>query len=81
MTMTTTQRLTKAERNYNNNAKQIAQTVAVFRKTDGIETLVDYLAQLLTPDQFRMLFVYEFDKVELKVVFVDENGNRIEENN
>ena len=78
---TTTQRLTKAERNYNNNAKQIAQTVAVFRKTDGIETLVDYLAQLLTPDQFRMLFVYEFDKVELKVVFVDENGNRIEENN
>jgi hypothetical protein len=78
---TTTQRLTKAERNYNNNAKQIAQTVAVFRKTDGIETLVDYLAQLLTPDQFRMLFVYEFGKVELKVVFVDENGNRIEENN
>jgi hypothetical protein len=79
--MTTTQRLTKAERNYNNNAKQIAQTVAVFRKTDGIETLVDYLAQLLTPDQFRMLFVYEFGKVELNVVFVDENGNRIEENN
>ena len=79
--MTTTQRLTKAERNYNNNAKQIAQTVAVFRKTDGIETLVDYLAQLLTPDQFRMLFVYEFGKVELNVVFVDENGNRVEENN
>jgi len=78
---TTTQRLTKAERNYNNNAKQIAQTVAVFRKTDGIETLVDYLAQLLTPDQFRMLFVYEFGKVELNVVFVDENGNRIKENN
>jgi len=78
---TTTQRLTKAERNYNNNAKQIAQTVSIFRKTDGIETLVDYLAQLLTPDQFRMLFVYEFGKVELNVVFVDENGNRIEENN
>ena len=78
---TTTQRLTIAERNYNNNANQIAQTVAVFRKTDGIETLVDYLAQLLTPDQFRMLFVYEFGKVELNVVFVDENGNRIEENN
>ena len=78
---TTTQRLTKTERNYNNNAKQIAQTVAVFRKTDGIETLVDYLAQLLTPDQFRMLFVYEFGKVELNVVFVDKDGNRVEENN
>ena len=79
--MTTTQRLTNAERNYNPNATQIAPTGAVFRKTDGVETLVDYLAQLLTPDQFRMLFVYEFNKVPLSVVYVDENGNRIKENN
>lgn len=78
---TTTQRKTKAERNYENNTREIENTIAVFRRTDNVERLVHLLAMELEPNQFRMLFVTEFACVPLTVVYVDENGNRIEENN
>ena len=78
---TTTQRLTKQERNYNNNAKDIELTIKTFRKTDNVERLVHVLAQYLTPNEFRMLFATEFASVPLSVVYVDENGNRIKESN
>jgi hypothetical protein len=77
---TTTQRLTKEERNYNNNFKDIEITIKTFRKTDNVERLVHTLAQVLNPNEFRMLFATEFANVPLTVVYVDENGNRIEEN-
>jgi hypothetical protein len=79
--MATTQRLTKTERNYNNNAQDIELVIKTFRKTDNVERLVHVLAQYLNPNEFRMLFATEFANVPLEVVFVDENGNRIEENN
>lgn len=72
---------TKIERNYQANYKDIADTVKVFRKTDNVEGLVEHLAALLTPSQFRMLFVMEFNKIPLQVVYVDSEGNRIEEGN
>jgi hypothetical protein len=78
--MTTTQRLTKEERNYNNNFKDIEITIKTFRKTDNVERLVHTLAQVLNPNEFRTLFATEFATVPLTVVYVDENGNRIEEN-
>jgi hypothetical protein len=81
MTMTTTQRLTKTERNYNNNAKDIELVIKTFRKTDNVERLVHVLAQYLNPNEFRMLFATEFATVPLSVVYVDENGNRVKENN
>jgi hypothetical protein len=79
--MTTTQRLTKEERNYNNNFQDIEITIKTFRKTDNVERLVHLLAQVLNPNEFRTLFATEFANVPLTVVYVDENGNRIEENN
>jgi hypothetical protein len=82
MTMTTTtQRLTKTERNYNNNHSDIELVIKTFRKTDNVERLVHVLAQYLNPNEFRMLFATEFANVPLTVVYRDENGNRIEENN
>ena len=77
--MTTTQRLTKTERNYNNNARDIELTIKTFRKTDNVERLVHVLAQYLSPNEFRTLFATEFASVPLSVVYVDKNGNRIEE--
>jgi len=79
--MTTTQRLTKTERNYNNNAKDIELVIKTFRKTDNVERLVHVLAQYLNPNEFRMLFATEFANVPLEVVFVDKEGNRIKESN
>ena len=78
---TTTQRKTKYERNYENNLRDMENTIAVFRKTDNVERLVHTLAMYLNPNEFRMLFATEFASVPLTVVYVDENGNRIEENN
>ena len=74
---TTTQRKTKYERNYENNLRDIENTIAVFRKTDNMERLVHWLAQTLSPNEFRMLFATEFASVPLTVVYVDENGNKI----
>jgi hypothetical protein len=68
----TTQRLTTRERNYNNNTRDIESTIAVFRKTDNVERLVHSLAQVLTPNEFRMLFATEFANVPLTIRFVDE---------
>jgi hypothetical protein len=68
----TTQRLTTRERNYNNNSRDIESTIAVFRKTDNVERLVHSLAQVLTPNEFRMLFATEFANVPLTVRFVNE---------
>jgi hypothetical protein len=76
-----TQRLTTRERNYQNNSRDIDSTIAVFRKTDNIERLVVCLSQLLSPNEFRMLFATEFANVPLNVVFVDSNGNTIDEEN
>ena len=76
-----TQRLTKTDRNYNNNAKDIDLMVKTFRKTDNLERLVVVLAHYLTASEFRMLFATEFASVPLDVVFVDENGNRVKEKN
>lgn len=70
-----TQRLTTRERNYNNNSRDIESTIAVFRKTDNVERLVHSLAQVLTPNEFRMLFATEFANVPLTVRFVDEETN------
>jgi hypothetical protein len=67
-----TQRLTTRERNYNNNTRDIESTIAVFRKTDNVERLVHSLAQVLTPNEFRMLFATEFANVPLTIRFVDE---------
>jgi hypothetical protein len=78
---TTTQRLTKTERNYNNNAKDIELVIKTFRKTDNVERLVHVLAQYLSPNEFRFLFATEFANVPLTVVHVDKDGNRIEEKN
>jgi hypothetical protein len=78
---TTTQRKTKYERNYENNLRDMENTIAVFRKTDNVERLVHTLGMYLNPNEFRMLFATEFASVPLTVVYVDENGNRIEENN
>lgn len=71
----TTQRLTTRERNYNNNSRDIESTIAVFRKTDNVERLVHSLAQVLTPNEFRMLFATEFANVPLTVRFVNEETN------
>lgn len=71
----TTQRLTTRERNYNNNTRDIESTIAVFRKTDNVERLVHSLAQVLTPNEFRMLFATEFANVPLTVRFVNEETN------
>ena len=71
----TTQRLTTRERNYNNNSRDIESTLAVFRKTDNVERLVHSLAQVLTPNEFRMLFATEFANVPLTVRFVNEETN------
>ena len=79
--MATTQRLTKTERNYNNNAQDIELVIKTFRKTDNVERLVHVLAQYLNPNEFRMLFATEFASVPLEVVFVDKDGNRVKENN
>ena len=70
-----TQRLTTRERNYNNNTRDIELTIAVFRKTDNVERLVHSLAQVLTPNEFRMLFATEFANVPLTIRFVDEETN------
>jgi|TARA_R110000868_G_scaffold74293_2_gene214754 hypothetical protein len=70
---------TKLTSNYNKNLSQYEDALRVFRKTDGMETLLTHLMALLTPDEFRMLWVHEFNKIELTVVFVDENGNRTSE--
>jgi|APGre2960657373_1045057.scaffolds.fasta_scaffold104651_2 hypothetical protein len=70
-----TQRLTTRERNYNNNTRDIESTIAVFRKTDNVERLVHSLAQVLTPNEFRMLFATEFANVPLTIRFVDEETN------
>ncbi len=70
-----TQRLTTRERNYNNNTRDIESTIAVFRKTDNVERLVHSLAQVLTPNEFRMLFATEFANVPLTVRFVDKETN------
>jgi len=70
-----TQRLTTRERNYNNNSRDIESTIAVFRKTDNVERLVHSLAQVLTPNEFRMLFATEFANVPLTVRFVNEETN------
>jgi hypothetical protein len=78
---TTTQRKTKAERNYENNSRDIENTIKVFRKTDNVERLVHLLAMELDPNQFRMLFATEFANVPLTVVYVDEKGNKINETN
>jgi hypothetical protein len=78
---TTTQRLTKTERNYKNNANDIELVIKTFRKTDNMERLVVVLAHYLTASEFRMLFATEFASVPLDVVFVDKDGNRIEEKN
>ena len=71
----TTQRLTTRERNYNNNSRDIESTIAVFRKTDNVERLVHSLAQVLTPNEFRMLFATEFANVPLTIRFVNEETN------
>lgn len=73
------QAITKAERNYSANFDDIQAAVNVFRKTDGVETLVQHLAAFLTPDQFRMLWILEMDKIPLQVIFKDKDGNIIEE--
>ena len=70
-----TQRLTTRERNYNNNSRDIESTIAVFRKTNNVERLVHSLAQVLTPNEFRMLFATEFANVPLTVRFVNEETN------
>ena len=69
----------KLTSNYNKNQSQLQDAVRVFRKTDGMQTLLEHLSALLSPDEFRMLWVLEMNKIELKVVFVDENGNRTSE--
>ena len=79
--MATTTRKTKAERNYEANASRIESMTKVFEKTNGTATLVNYLAELLTPAQFNMAFAIEFNKVPLEIVYVDEFGNRVKENN
>ena len=79
--MATTQRLTKYERNYQNNAQDIELTIKAFRKTDNVERLVHLLAQTLDRNDFRMVFATEFATIPLDVVYVDENGNRIKEDN
>ena len=70
---------TKLTSNYNANQSQYEDALRVFRKTDGIETLLQHLSALLSPDEFRMLWILEFNKIELEVVYVDENGNRTPE--
>ena len=75
----TTATKTKAERNYEKNAKDIDMALKVFRKTDGMEQLIQHLAAFLTPEQFRMMWVLELNKIPLEVVYVDENGNRVED--
>ena len=70
---------TTLTKNYNNNQSQFQDALRVFRKTDGIETLLEHLSALLSPDEFRMLWVLEFNKIPLEVVYVDENGNRTPE--
>jgi hypothetical protein len=70
---------TKLTSNYNANQSQYEDALRVFRKTDGMETLLQHLSALLSPDEFRMLWVLEFNKIELQVVYVDENGNRTPE--
>jgi len=70
---------TKLTSNYNANQSQYEDALRVFRKTDGMETLLQHLSALLSPDEFRMLWVLEFNKIELEVVYVDENGNRTPE--
>lgn len=69
----------KLTSNYNKNQSQLQDALRVFRKTDGMQTLLEHLSALLSPDEFRMLWVLEMNKIELKVVFVDENGNRTSE--
>ena len=70
---------TKLTNNYNKNQSQLQDAVRVFRKTDGMETLLEHLSALLSPDEFRMLWILEFNKIPLDVVYVDENGNRTSE--
>jgi hypothetical protein len=70
---------TKLTSNYNANQSQYEDALRVFRKTDGMETLLQHLSALLTPSEFRMLWILEFNKIELQVVYVDENGNRTPE--
>ena len=65
--------------NYNKNQSQLQDAVRVFRKTDGMQTLLEHLSALLTPDEFRMLWVLEMNKIELQVVYVDAEGNRTSE--
>lgn len=70
---------TTLTKNYNNNQSQFQDALRVFRKTDGMETLLEHLSALLSPDEFRMLWVLEFNKIPLDIVYVDENGNRTSE--
>lgn len=72
---------TKMERNYTANFSDIEMAEKVFRKTDNVKGLIEHLAAFLTPDQFRMLWVLEFNKVPLEVVYVDTNGNETKGDN
>ena len=71
----TKQRLTKQQRNYNNNYDMIENVVAVFRKTDNVERLVNVLATELDNGSFRYLFATEFANVPLTIRYVDETDN------
>ena len=79
--MTTTQRKTKYERNYENNSRDIEITIKAFRKTDNVERLVHLLAMELEPNAFRMLFATEFATIPLDVVFVDNTPLFDKQNN
>lgn len=79
MATTTKPRLTKQQRNYNANYDMIENVVAVFRKTDNVERLVNVIAELTDNSTFRYLFATEFANVPLTIRYVDENGNTIEE--
>jgi hypothetical protein len=69
----------KLTKNYNSNIAQYDLAVRAFRKTDGMETLIEHLMALLTPDEFRMLSAIEISKIPLTLVYVDKDGNRIPE--
>jgi len=72
MATTTKPRLTKKQRNYNANYDMIENVVAVFRKTDNVERLVNVLATELDNGTFRYLFSTEFANVPLTIRFVNK---------
>lgn len=65
------------QRNLESNKELMNDMVAVFRKTDNIERLVEHLACFLDNGSFRYLFASEFSTIPLTVRFSNETSTEL----